>query len=572
MGGPSPAAGGGLLPTRRSAALLLPIAVLLLATACVGGPAGPDGGGGLPPVQLSPEGSEPTAADRRGGSLRVALQGDPAAIDPALLTDSGGELVADAVFDSLVALDEDLEAVPAAASDWRMDDDGRTYTFRLRAGARFHDGEPVTAEDFVRAFQRIVAAGGEERSFVAGLLAPVAGFAGAVRDGQPLSGVTAVDPETLRIRLRRPDADFLTVLSHPALGPVPATAVSDPTRFAEQPVGNGPFVVDQPWEHDQFIRLRRFDQHRRPPLLDEVVFQIYPGDAGAVQQYEEFQEGGLDVSRVPPTTLRDLAVSDGGDAGPLRGPGLIDDPSLTVYFYGLDVARPPMDDPALRRAVSLAVDREAVTEQLLRGTRRPAMGIVPPAIPGARTRPCDHCRHDPEAARAALERARADGPVDQPLQLLHNAGRAHEAIAELVARQLRSTLGVTVQVSARDGEDYLADLRAGEADLFRFGWQAPVPTMGAVLEPLFTSDGEHNLVGYADPEVDRTARRARAELDAAARRRLWQRVEQAVLDDVAVVPLFVYRHDLVVAEQVRDFRLQPGGAMNLDQVWLEQRP
>lgn len=560
---------GGAVVTGRRRVLGIVLVGLLLATGCTTGERRE--GSAAPPVPDSPVRTTTTPSGRQDGSLRVALQGDPAAIDPALVTEGGGELVVDAVFDSLVALDGSLRVVPAAATRWEVSDDGRTYTFHLRRGATFHDGRPVIAGDFVRAFDRIVGARGVQRSFVADLLTSVVGFPAAAEGGEPLEGVTAVDPHTLRIRLRRADGDFLTVLAHPSLGPVPEQAVSAPDTFAEQPVGNGPFAVDQPWEHDQFIRLRRFARHHDPPLLDEVVFQIYPANAGAGQQYEEFGEGGLDVAHVPDSALRDVAAADPGAEG-LAGPGLIDAPSLAVYFLGLDVTQPPMDDPALRRAVSLAVDRTAITEDLLQGAREAADGVVPPGIPGARTEPCDHCRHDPEAAREALAAATADGPLSEPLQLLHNDGRAHEAIAQLVARQLRTTLDVEVTVSSRGRGSYLDALRAGEADLFRFGWQPPVPTMGAVLEPLFQSDGEHNLTGYAVPAVDRAIERARRAGDEDVRRRRWAEVEQAVLDDVVVVPLFVYRHDLVVADRVRSFRLLPGGAMNLEDVWLEQRP
>lgn len=590
------------------------VAVALLVGACT-----------VPPPEPPPEPAadpepvvtpEPDPVDERaGGTLRIGLSLDPLTLDPRFLADEEGELVVDALFDPLVRLDDDLEVVPAAATRWTVSEDGRQLTFRLREAA-FHDGTPVTAHDFVRSFNRIADGTADPPSFLAYLLAPVEGLEAAQAEGDPLSGVEAVDDRTLRIRLVEPEPAFLTTLADPSLVPLPAVADEDLEAFAERPVGNGPFLMNEPREPDAFLRLRRNEDHHEPPLVDEVVLVVYPEDATRDLQWDDLSQGQLQVAEVPPERRQEAIERYGRSSDGYRGPGYVDGLTSTVYLYGFDTTLPPFDLPEVRRAISLAIDRDALANDVMQQSRVPATAIVPPPIPGAQAGACVHCRHDPEAARAELEAARealaaaadaasedlaedageagaedggdaaaetdpgADGdapdeldtlPVLERLTLTHNRGRTHAAIAEAMAADIEAALGIEVDLEAQDLQPFVQAVRRGDTAAFRLGWDAGEPDPGAYLRPLFHSSqvGLDNLTRYADEEVDRLLDEARSAQNAPLAIAWYRQAERRILADAPVVPLLWYRHQRVIAPEVRDLTISPLGRMSLRTAWLD---
>ena len=532
----------------------------------------------------SPSPSEP-AGPIEGGTLRYALGADPQTIDPRFVTDAEGRVVVDALFDSLVRLDDDFEVQPAAAESWEVSEDATRFEFTLREGATFHNGRPVRAADFARAFNRMANGTAEPRSFVAYQLAPVEGFEAAQLDGEPLSGLEVVDDRTLVITLSAPFAEFLEVLADPSLAPVPPRAESDPEAFGLAPVGNGPFQMSGEWSRGDFIRVARYPEYLgEEPFLDEVVFQIYANDPDQASQYGAFEDGRLHVAEVPAERLEDAVDSLGAARDGYSGPGVLNGPTTTLYYYGFNTERPPFDDPDVRRAISLLIDRETIVADVTDETRLVADAIVPPSLPDHQDDACPYCAYDEERA---LRLWRGEGeptegasptepsePVDRgegPLTIVHNEGRTHRAIAQRVATALRETLEVEVQIEARELTEFVQTLRAGEMGIFRFGWQADYPSAGSYLHPLFSSDEDNldNLSRYHNEEVDDLLRQALAETDAGARTDLYRQVERHVLNQAVIAPIFVYRLHRVVAPEVHEFRHGPLGNVDLTRVWLD---
>jgi oligopeptide transport system substrate-binding protein len=530
-------------------------------------PATPD-----PPV-ASPSPTEtdvtatPTPDPTGGGTLRIGLGTDPASIDPRFVVDEEGELVVGALFDPLVAFDDRFQVVPAAADRWEVDEEGREFTFELREDATFHDGTPVTAADFVRTFQRIADGTAEPPSFLAYLLEPVEGSAAAAADGAELTGVEAVGDTTLVVRLSAPMPGFLRTLAHPSLVPLPPAADDDLEAFAATPIGNGAFAMAGAREPDAFIRLARFDDHPRPAELDEVVLQIYADDPARERQWEDLLDGQLQVADVAPERLDEARERYGSSSDGYRGPGVLDGVTSTVYLYGFDTTQPPFDDPRVRRAISLSIDREALADEVMQGTRVAATSLVPPSIPGAQADACDHCRHDPEAARAELEELEVELT---DLRLTHNRGRTHTTIAEAMATDLEAALDVQVELQGRDLQPFVLGVRRGEYPLFRLGWESDDPDPSAYLTPLFHSDqiGRDNLTRYADEEVDALLDEARASADAASARAALAEAERRILEDAPVVPLLWYRHTKVVVPEVQGLRWTALGRVDLTRVTL----
>ncbi|MPZ86676.1 MAG: hypothetical protein GEU81_01120 [Nitriliruptorales bacterium] len=519
----------------------------------------------------SPDPSPSATSGPARDTFRYAIQ-EPASILPGDVADDGGLAVVDAVFDSLTTWDPEGTLIPAAAARWESNDEATVWTFNLRPGATWHGPErdPVTAADFVYAWNRAVADG------VAGYhLEDVAGY-GEVRDGSAssLSGVRALDERTLEVRLSGPFADFPAVVAHAALGPLPRERLeADPEGFALAPIGNGPFALAEPWAKEQFIRVSRYERWRNGEraALAEVLFQIRDPETA----YVAFQQGRMDFTTLPPAVLDQAreryAASEAGRDSP-DAPTVLDDRSAELYFLGMDLETPPFDRVEVRRALSLAIDREAIARAVRSGNADPARAAAPAAVPDARLRTCNACRYDPDIARQML----AEADVTE-LELWFNPGGGHEQVAELLTEQL-ADVGVTLTArKTEDGGDgafaaYLQRLRERGAGLFRFGWILDYPILDDALRPLLSgslagADGAANYGRYRQEDVDELLDRARAELDVEERHRLYLEAESLALNrDQALIPVVTFRHSAVVSERFEGFELSPVGLADLSRV------
>lgn len=497
----------------------------------------------------------PAPVPQHGGTLRWAVQ-EPTGIVPSVAVDDSGLLVVDTLFDSLTDVDADGAVLPSAAVDWEPFERGRRWRFRLRAGARYHDGTPVTAADFAAAWSMTV-----EQGRTGAHLQDVAGYR-ELREGQAdrLAGVRAIDDVTLEVTLSSPNMDLPAIVAHPSLGPIPPTAVEQATRFTERPVGNGPYQMVAPWAHGQFIRVVRFEGWRNGPRrrsgdrVREIVFRTVDVNAA----YVGFQQGRIDVAPVPAGALG-RARRMYGTAHDGVGPGVVDAPEPSLYFLGMRMDAPPWDDPELRRALSRAIDRTSIVEANSDRQLDAAHGLVPLSLPGASTKFCDTCLHLPSLAEAAFQRAGVS-----EVTLAFDEGGGHEQIAQQIREDLQE-IGVTVELRSMAFEDYLGALEQGQLALYRFGWQAQYASAGAMLEPLLRSgapeeagDGA-NYGGYASEDVDDLLDEARAMESPDDRQEVWAEVERIALRDQAVVPLFTFRQRTVISPRIENLTLTPWG-------------
>lgn len=523
---------------------------------------------GAPAPVEEPEAEEPDDEEpRAGGTLRIGLTSDPTSIDPRFVTDPAGERIVGALFEPLVKLDDRDAVVAAAAEDWEVLEDGRSFRFTLR-DARFHDGSPVTAEAFKRTFDRIMDGTAEPPSFLAYLLEPVQGAEQAQAQGGGLSGVVVEDERTLRIDLDQPRPGFLMTLSHPTLVPLPEEADTDLERFADQPIGNGPFVMLEPREPGVFLRLSRNEDHHAPPLLDEVVLQVY-GEDDRDAQWQDLLDGVLQVSEILPERLDEAEEEFGSSRDGYHGPGVLTGVSGTVYLYGFETTREPFDQPEVRRAISLSIDRDKLADEVMQGTRVAADSLVPPPVPGSQRGACDHCRHAPDEAQALLEAAEVDL---EALTLTHMRGRTHAAIAESMAEDIEAALGIEVELEAEDLQPYVLAVRRGEVPFFWLGWEASEPDPGAYLHPLFHSSqiGLDNLSRFEDEQIDELLEEAVSAPSTAAAAPRYREAERRILDEAPMLPLLWHRHAVVVGPAVQDLYWSPLGRLDLSGVWLDE--
>ena len=508
-----------------------------------------------------PQPAPPTTEAAVDPTLRWAIN-EPTSIIPLNATTPDDLLVVDALFDSLTTWDEHGSIRPSVARRW-VPTGSRQWLFVLRRDARFSDGTPVTAEHFVRTWNQLVLRGEAHHH-----LRDVVGY-GAVRQGRArtLEGLRAVGTARLHVRLRRPVAEFPAVVGHPALAPM-LNAARQNAATLDRPVGNGPFAMAEPWAHGRFVRVTR--RVAAPPAgpgvpVQEVVFQI----ADPASAYIAYEQGGIDVARVPSGGLRERPESELRQR--YRGPGLLRGDVASTYFLVSNHTRPPFNDVRVRRAVSLALDREQVIATAFEGNASPGASVIPPALKEGRRRVCLACSLSRARARRLFDRA---GVTALPLWL--SEGGEHEAVAKQVHDDLAAA-GVRVRVRRVSFDRFLAAFRDRRPGLFRFGWTLDYPSAENALRPLLHSTagpaaGGANYAGYQRRDVDELLDRAAATRSARRRTALYQRAEDRILRrDAAIVPVATLRHRIAVSNRVRGLTIDPLGRADLTTVRLTSR-
>lgn len=501
----------------------------------------------------------PTAAlpAGAGGTLLMTLGArDPTTLDPALVGDVTSAFVVRQLFSGLVRLDNSLEVQPDLAASWELAPDGRTYTFRLRPEARFADGTPITAEEVRYSLERAtdpgLAASLPASTYLGDIVGVPAKLAG---QADSIEGVQVVDAQTLTITTDGPKSFFLAKLAHPTSFVVDRRAVEGGGfDWTEDPNGSGPFVIEQ-WRHDEELVLARNPRfYREPALLDRVRLLMGAAASNPLVLYEG---GEIDLVEVPAYAL--ARVQDESNA---LSRELVSVPQLSIYYLGLNVTRPPFDDPQVRAAFTLLIDRARLAEVTMSGSVQPAFGVLPPGIPG----------YDPaiaqvaasgDEARALIEASRY-GSVDELPPIV-----AYGSWALTLRDVVEEELGITIEV--RDYEeygDYLAALDEAQFQVYGSGWIADYPDPENFLDVLFRSGSGENHTAYASPEVDALLDRAAVEPDEAARHELYREAERRILADAPVVPLY---HDVahtLIKPYVDGLVVTPMGILDLATVEL----
>lgn len=501
-----------------------------------------------------------------GGTFRWAI-GEPTSIVPPMAGTRDDFAVVDALFDSLTSSGVAGRAVPSAATEWSANDDATSWTFRLRPGATFQDGTPVTAEAFVRAWTTLVTSGPMQH-----LLRDVVGY-DAVASGTAtsLSGLRVTAEGDLQVVLSRPRGDLPILLAHPSLGPVqPVASVADPAAYALQPVGNGPFRASEPWVHDEFVRAARWDGwangSRPEDGIGEVVFRIADLDTN----FLAFRQGRRDLAQVPPEALELAATEYPATPGSYTGPGLVIGSTPETYLLAIDRSVEPYDDVEVREAASLFLDRQRIASENDGGNLDPATSLLPPTISRLSAGMCELCTFNPSGGAERLADAGVPG-----LTLAFNAEGGHERIRD-VLREALSDRGYTLVSNWRGPAptltEYLDRLAAGGVGMFRLPLTADVPSSLDILYPLLHSSqtpdrGGLNYMRYRDPQVDALLDQAARIVDVEQREALLRRVEEIVVNrDHVVVPVVTSRLAMVVGEDVTGVRVDPFGGVDLTAV------
>ena len=489
-----------------------------------------------------------SAAGAVGGILQVGIVGLPS-LDPADARDPKAVMVVDQLFDTLVRNTGELQPVPGLAKSFEANAEQTAFTFHLAPGAHFDDDSPVTAADVKFTLERIARKGSP--SPLAVHLESVSGYAAWHTAGTApgLAGVEAPDPATVVVRLDKPFSSFPAVLGHPGFGIVPKAAVERlGDSFKQTPVGSGPFRRVDATAAGR-LSLRRAPGHVPEARVDGIDFVDFK-DVDAA--FKALEEGSVDVSPVPPARATDAARTFGR-----RGMN----PYIGLVFYGLNVKSPDLADPRFRQAVSLAIDRRQIVDEVYQGAAALATGIVADGVPMRDPNRCgDRCRFDPERAKALLIEAFPAGNIPE-VAIDHDDDPTQASVAALIKTEL-DTVGIPAVLRPRPFADYGKFLVSGEQELFRLGWIADYPSPDGFLTPLFSSASPDNLTGLSSPEIDQKLTAARAEADPRQRLSLYLQAEDLVLDQYVVVPVAQLENRMVASSRVQGWDLDGLGTFD----------
>ena len=500
-------------------------------------------------------GSASAAAPEVGENYISFYLSEPAYIDPYNAQENQGTAVVRATFDGLVTWDwATNDVVPLAAAELpTVSEDGLTYTFKLREGMKFHNGDPVDAASFKRGWERLADPTRKSPSEIGYHLAPVAGYAEmAAGDADEISGLVAVDDLTFQVTLTDPMADFTAVCCHPGLVPVPQAALDDPAAFLEQPIGNGPFKLDEAWQHNQYIIASKFeDYYGEAPKIDGVYFSI---QADPDTAYRELQAGSIDFAMIPTGQIQEAVDQYGlSDDGFTVTPGkqVLTGTELSTYYLVVNLNDPALSDVNVRRAISLAIDRQAIVDTLYEGYREPANSIMPLSIDDNEENVWEYCKYDPEQAKQILADAGyADGDIS--VSLSYNGDGGHEDLMSKVQQDLEA-VGITVTQDTTEWATYLNNLSDGNYQLARLGWTADYPIMDNFLYPNFFSTADNNYGGYNNPDVDAAMLAARQIQDEEERKAAYRQICHQVGEDMPVIPIMFYAHNYVGTDRLASF-------------------
>ncbi len=478
-----------------------------------------------------------SAADDPAQTLRRSGIGDPATLDPHLWVDGWeGNIVQD-LFVGLTTLDSAVNVVPGAAESWTLSEDGRTYTFLLREGLTWSDGVPLTAQDFVFSFQRIMNPATASPS--AALLYDIAGGR-AVNTGEAdveTLGVRALDKRRVQVRLNEPTPYFPELIVHRGL-PAPRHAIEKHGRNWAKPgtlVSNGAFVLDEwiPQVHVRLVKNPRFF------TADSVRLQaIYHMPAEDLDTgFRQYRAGEIDILTVIPPNRLDWVRENLPDELHLT-------PIIGLDYYVFNVNRAPFDDVRVRRALSMAVNREVITQRITKGGEPPAYGLMPPDILNYPDAPEADFKDWDDATRLTRGRkllAEAGfGPGNSlKFTLRYNTNEQHKRVA-VAASSMWKRLGVEVSLVNSEAKVLVADIRAGDFEVARASWFGEVRDAMTYLELLHSGSGPINRSGFSDPDFDRLVDQARRTSDVAERAELMREAEKIALYQQPIMPINFY--------------------------------
>ncbi|HSL45763.1 MAG TPA: peptide ABC transporter substrate-binding protein [Anaerolineales bacterium] len=446
---------------------------------------------------------------------------NPRSFDPAT-TLSGGDK---RVFSGLISFDPSLNLTPDLAERWDISPDGTTYTFHLRRNAKFHDGRPVTAQDVVYSWER--AADPELASdTVLTYLGDIVGLR-EMADGEAnhISGLKIIDDHTLQVTIDAPKPYFLLKLTFATTFILDKANVESSEEWYRTPNGTGPYKLVEWTRFERKVYEANKDFYLGAPSIPYIVVLLYAGEGQRL-----YESGEIDITGI-------YSVERFTDPTEPLHQELLTGVNLCTHYVVFDTTRPPFDDVNVRKAFSMAFDRQKYIDVVLDGHALPANGLYPPGLPGFNTA-LRGLPYDPEQARQLLAQSKYGRANQLPPIVFSNMGIGSYISADIaaMAEMWEQNLGVTITVENLEPNYYYEQIYSdNHGQLFSGGWCADYPDPENFADVLFHSSSSQNNGGYSNPEHDALLEAARVEQDVTKRIGMYQQAEQLLVDDAAAL-------------------------------------
>lgn len=506
-----------------------------------------------------------------GGELNLVVGSEPPSLHPGLATDTTSSAILTNVFENLTTLDENAKPVAAAASDWKISDDQKTYTFTLRDN-KWSNGDPVTASDFEYAWKW--ALNPDNLSEYASIFYSIKGAA-AYNSGEGSAddvGVKAEDEKTLVVTLENPTPYFLELTAFKTYAPLNQKAVEGNENWyadaGDDYVTNGPFTLNE-WRHNDTIVLKK-----NPEYWDADKVSLETINIGMVESETTaatmFKAGEIDYLGAPYQSIG-LDVIDGFKAdGSLK---IADQAS--VYVYKLNTKDKFTGNANIRKALTLAINRQGLIDNITKGEQKPALGMVPIAVNGFEEDRGYYKDNDIEGAKAALEAGMQELGIKDPSEITvnisFNTSEGHAAIAQFIQEGWTKNLGIKVGLDNSEWQVYLEKLNQLDYQAGRLGWTGDYNDAYTFLEIYDTAANGNNDTGWENPEYKKLLDQSNLETDPAKRLDLLKQAEAIIMNELPAAPIYYYTNLSVVQDNVKNIQADVLGNIPLKEVVVEKK-
>ncbi|GAA0135903.1 oligopeptide ABC transporter substrate-binding protein OppA [Paenibacillus sp. YSY-4.3] len=551
--------------------LTLVLALSTLLAACGSNDKGAsEGGKNNAPAENASSGEEKLAADQ---TLRVNLSAEPPTFDPAQAQDSQANTVLKTMYEGLARMDEHGQPIPAAAEKW--DVDGTKYTFHLRQDAKWSNGDPVTANDFVFAWERVLSPNTQPA-------APYAYQLYYLKNGQEYNegkitdfsqvGVKAVDEYTLEVELVAPTPYFLGLTSFYTYYPV-HQSVKDDAKWAvdaSKMIVNGPFTLTS-WIKGQTIEVSKNENYwdKDSITLNKITMSLVNSGATELTSYRnnELDRAGHPNGEIP-TDQIPIVQKELKDEYKVKG-------IASTYYYQFNLTAKPFDNAKIRKAFAMAIDRQIIVDKVTLGGQIPAFGFVPPGIKGINDEfraenKDDFFTENVEEAKKLLEEGmQEEGYTKLPeITLTYNSSEGHKKIALAVADMWKQNLGVDVKTENQEWGVFIENRQNLNYQIARAGWSADYNDPMTFID-MWTSNSGNNDIGFKNEEYDKLVAEAKATEDNEKRNENFKKAEEILVkDNMAIMPVYYYSNVAVEKPWLKNVVLDFSGAIDYTRAYI----
>lgn len=481
------------------------------------------------------------ASGNRLGILHWGNGTEPQELDPHIVTGVPEHHIIIALLEGLIAKDpESLEPVPATASHWQISADRKTYTFTIRPSARWSNGDPVTAEDFVWSWRRaLLPALGNAYNYMFFPIVNAEAFANGELTDFSKVGVKALDSRTLQVSLKHATPYFLQLLDHYSTFPVHRATLEAfgdiddrGTRWtrAGNFVGNGPFVLKQ-WDLNKVVVVEKNAEYWDADTVKLNGIYFYPTE-NIITEERLYRAGQLHRTNDVPTEK--IAVYRQEKPQHLRIT-----PYLGTYFYRINTRLEHLRDPRVRRALAMTINRQALVEHITKAGQIPAYVLTPPDTLGYTAQ--SDLRYDPEQARALFAAAGYPGGEGFPkTEILYNTHEQHRKIAVAIQQMWNKELGIDISLHNQDWKVFLDSEATGNFQITRASWIGDYVDPNSFLD-MWIKDGGNNRTGWHDEQFDRLIQQVAPAANSPAQRyEAFYQAEEILMDAMPIIPIYTY--------------------------------